>query len=233
MEEAPGRSGVGAGPADPEATSADDLDDIWIVPGEGEADGEPAKEPARKSTTRNMVEWLVVVGGAILVAVLIRAFVLQTFWIPSPSMATTLVKNDRVIVNKLSYRLHDVNRGDVVVFNRPPNEPESDIKDLIKRVVALEGERISIRDGKVHIDGEVLEEPYTRGLETVDNGCSQGDLTQLYTVEGLLVPVDHVFVLGDNRVNSGDGRCFGPIAEDLIVGRAFFKIWPPGNIGGL
>src|SRR5690606_36384921 len=124
-------------------------------------------------------------------------------------------------------------RGDVVVFRRPPNEPASEIKDLIKRVVALGGERISIRDGRVHIDGEILDEPYTNGLETVDNGCSQGALQDLYTPEGFLVPDGHVFVLGDNRVNSGDGRCFGPIDEDLIVGRAFFKIWPPGHIGGL
>lgn len=230
MNAGPGDSGVDAKPL---GTVAED-DDIWTVgPASDPADGQLPAPQRSKSSLRNLVEWVVVVGGAVLVAVLIRAFVLQTFWIPSPSMATTLVKNDRVVVNKLSYRLHDVNRGDVVVFHRPPGEPESDIKDLIKRVVGLEGERVSIRDGRVHIDGEVLEEPYTRGLQTLDNGCSQGELRQLYTVEGFLIPEDHVFVLGDNRVNSGDGRCFGPIHEDLIVGRAFFKIWPPGSIGGL
>lgn len=240
MSGTPGDSGVGADPLDPVAPVAlddADADDIWLTPDEADrlAGDDPAPPEPRpeKSTVRNMVEWIVVVGGAVLVAVVIRAFVLQTFWIPSPSMATTLVKNDRVVVNKLSYRLHDVHRGDVVVFRRPPNEPESEIKDLIKRVIGLGGERVSIRDGRVHIDGEVLEEPYTRGLETLDNGCSQGELQDLYTAEGLLVPEGHVFVLGDNRVNSGDGRCFGPIDEDLIVGRAFFKIWPPGHIGGL
>ncbi len=188
-----------------------------------------------KSSLRNLVEWVVVIGGAITVAVVIRAFVFQTFWIPSPSMATTLVKDDRVVVNKLSYRLHDVRRGDVIVFHRPPSENGSDsaINDLIKRVVGLEGERVSILDGGVRIDGVPLEEPYTHGLETVDNGCSTGDLQQLYTEAGYLIPEDHVFVLGDNRVNSGDGRCFGPVDEDLIVGRAFFKIWPPGHVGGL
>lgn len=188
-----------------------------------------------KSSLRNLVEWVVVIGGAITVAVVIRAFVFQTFWIPSPSMATTLVKDDRVVVNKLSYRLHDVRRGDVIVFHRPPSESGSDsaINDLIKRVVGLEGERVSILDGGVRIDGVPLQEPYTHGLETVDNGCSTGELQQLYTEAGFLVPDDHVFVLGDNRVNSGDGRCFGPVDEDLIVGRAFFKIWPPGHVGGL
>lgn len=227
-------------PADPAAPApAGSSDDIPLEPrdearpGGGAAPVRPATKP--KSSVRNLVEWVVVIGGAITVAVVIRAFVFQTFWIPSPSMATTLVKDDRVVVNKLSYRLHDVRRGDVIVFHRPPSENGADsaINDLIKRVVGLEGERVSILDGGVRIDGVPLEEPYTHGLETVDNGCSTGDLQQLYTEAGYLVPEDHVFVLGDNRVNSGDGRCFGPVDEDLIVGRAFFKIWPPGHVGGL
>ncbi len=189
----------------------------------------------QRSAARNLTEWVVVVGGSIAVALVIRALVFQTFWIPSPSMSTTLVKNDRVVVNKLSYRLHDPRRGDVVVFHRPPTEfiSNSGIKDLIKRVVALEGERISILDGGVRINGSPLDEPYTHGLETLNNGCSTGDLLQLYTEQGYTVPEDHVFVLGDNRTNSGDGRCFGPVSEDLIVGRAFVKIWPPSHIGGL
>lgn len=237
MSTGPGNSGTGeksleseAGP--PEAATDDD---IWSPRGSDLQPDEAAAPPRarKKSTTRNLIEWVLVVGGAIMVAVVIRAFVLQTFWIPSPSMATTLVKNDRVIVNKLSYRLHDVNRGDVVVFHRPPNEPASNIKDLIKRVVALEGERVSIRDGKVHIDGNALDEPYTNGLQTDEIPCTPVEMGDLYTEAGFLVPDGNVFVLGDNRVNSGDSRCFGPIDEDLIVGRAFFKIWPPGNIGGL
>lgn len=209
-------------------------DDIWTpIDDTGPAETTSAEKSTPKSSTRNLIEWVVVVGGAVFVAILIRAFFLQTFWIPSPSMATTLIKDDRVIVNKLSYRLHDVNRGDVVVFERPPNEPAAGIKDLIKRVVGLGGERVSILDGKVLIDGHDLDEPYTHDLETHDNGCGSPEMSQLYTAEGLLIPEGHVFVLGDNRVNSGDGRCFGPIDEDLIIGRAFFKIWPPGRIGGL
>jgi signal peptidase I len=227
-------------PADPAAPAPAGSRDETPGEPDGEAGpggGGPTNRPVAKpkSSLRNLVEWVVVIGGAITVAVVIRAFVFQTFWIPSPSMATTLVKDDRVVVNKLSYRLHDVRRGDVIVFHRPPSENGSDsaINDLIKRVVGLEGERVSILDGGVRIDGVSLEEPYTHGLETVDNGCSTGDLQQLYTEAGYLVPDDHVFVLGDNRVNSGDGRCFGPVDEDLIVGRAFFKIWPPGHVGGL
>ena len=172
---------------------------------------------------------------AVLIAVVIRMFLLQTFWIPSPSMATTLVKDDRVVVNKLSYRLHDVRRGDVVVFHRPPSETSADntINDLIKRVVGLPGENVSISAGVVHIDGRAMDEPYTHGQQTLDGGCSQGDLAKLFTPGGFVVPAGHVLVMGDNRGNSEDGRCFGPIDEDLIVGRAFVVIWPPSHAGGL
>lgn len=205
------------------------------APVEDEAPPPPARDrPKRRSTTRNLLEWVAVLGGAVLVAVVLRSVVLQQFWIPSPSMATTLEEHDRVLVNKLSYRLHDVNRGDVVVFERPPNEPDSDIKDLIKRVVALEGERVSILEGRVLIDGRVLEEPYVDDQPTEPTtGCGAGEVAGLDTAEGLEVPEDHVFVLGDNRTNSHDGRCFGPISEELIVGRAFLVIWPPSKIGAL
>ncbi|MGN6692675.1 MAG: signal peptidase I [Aquihabitans sp.] len=192
-----------------------------------------AERKAAKSQTRNVLEWVAVIGGAIIIAVVVRTFILQTFWIPSPSMSPTLVENDRVLVNKLAYKFHDVNRGDVVVFERPPNEPPSEIKDLIKRVVALPGERVSIMDGKVSINGRVLDEPYTHNLQTVLDSCPITYVPGIDTEQGFKVPEDHVLVLGDNRTNSHDGRCFGAIDEDLIVGRAFFLMWPPGHAGGL
>jgi signal peptidase I len=174
--------------------------------------------------------------GAIVIAVVIRTFFLQTFWIPSPSMAPTLVEDDRVLVNKLSYRFGDPGRGDVVVFERPPNEPPSGIKDLIKRVVALPGERISIVEGSVRIDGRLLDEPYVDARPpstTVAAPSPESTSPGLDTEEGYLVPDGHLFVLGDNRLNSHDGRCFGAIDDDLVVGRAFFVLWPLGNAGGL
>lgn len=191
------------------------------------------KRPAAKSSTRNMIEWAAVIFGAVLIAVVVRTFVLQTFWIPSPSMSPTLIKDDRVLVNKLSYKFHDVNRGDVVVFERPPTEPPSEIKDLIKRVVGLPGDRVSIMDGKVHINGKVLDEPYVHGLQTVLDSCPISYVPGIDTEAGYKVPEGDVLVLGDNRINSHDGRCFGPIDEDLIVGRAFFLMWPPDRAGGL
>jgi signal peptidase I len=187
-----------------------------------------------KSSTRNVVEWVAVVAAAVLIAVVVRTFIFQTFWIPSPSMATTLVENDRVLVNKLSYTVGDIERGDVVVFERPGNMATSEIKDLIKRVVALPGERVSIIDGTVRINGRPLSEPYTDGQATEAKvGCGNGRTAGIDSEAGLEIPAGHVLVMGDNRTNSDDGRCFGPIATDLIVGRAFVIMWPPSKIGGL
>ena len=99
---------------------------------------------------RSAVEWIAVIGGAVVVALVVKTFLFQAFYIPSPSMSPTLVQNDRVLVNKLAYHFHDVHRGDVVVFERPPTEPSEEIKDLIKRVIALPGERVSIIGGPGH-----------------------------------------------------------------------------------
>lgn len=191
------------------------------------------RQAPRRSPLRNAIEWVVVVASALVLALLIRTFVFQTFWIPSGSMATTLVENDRVMVNKLSYRWGDPSRGDVIVFERPPGDP-GDIKDLIKRIVALSGERVAIHDDSVWIDGRRLVEPYTNGLPTLPQvQCSNGSTEGIDTPAGFEVPEGYVFVLGDNRTASHDGRCFGPIDEDLIVGRAIAVIWPPSKIGRL
>lgn len=227
------RSEDGAGrPGQAATADLDEISDAELA--EAREARTKARTKATKSPTRNAVEWVAVIVGAVLIAVVIRTFVFQTFWIPSPSMSTTLVKNDRVLVNKLAYDFHHVNRGDVVVFERPANMPESEIKDLIKRVVGLPGDRVSIQDGVVSIDGRVLDEPYTNGLPTEANvGCGPGDTAGIDTRDGLLVPEGRVLVMGDNRTNSDDGRCFGPIDTDLIVGRAFLIMWPPSKIGGL
>jgi signal peptidase I len=185
-----------------------------------------AEEPEEKkrSPLRSLIEWAVVIIGALVVATVIKTFLFQAFWIPSDSMLPTLQQQDRVLVNKLSYDLHDVNRGDVVVFERPPGETEK-IKDLIKRVIAVEGDTLTLQDGKVLVNGKAVDEPYLpEGAETVNICAFTG------TVK---VPDGHVFVMGDNRGNSKDSRCFGPIDEDLIVGRAFVRVWPLNALGTL
>ena len=191
-------------------------------------------EPAEPVTSRAPrawkvgVEWLAVIAVAVLAALLIRVFVLQQFYISGPSMQTTLVSNERVLVNKLSYRLHDVNRGDVVVFDRVTTTGgvvQHD--DLIKRVIALAGERVEIRDCVVYIDEQQLVEPYLDPAH-----LAQPDPSRRCSVASMapqIIPPGQVFVMGDNRSESFDSRQFGPIDENLIVGRAFVVIWPIGG----
>jgi signal peptidase I len=168
----------------------------------------------RRRTTRNAFEWVAIVIGALVVALLVKTFLIQAFFIPSLSMYSTLDKGDRVLVNKLSYHLHDIHRGDIVVFERPPGIPDTGIKDLIKRVIALPGDTVEARDGEVYVNDRHLDEPYLdAGARTVN-------------LERQKVPKHHVFVMGDNRGNSEDSRIFGAIDEDLVVGRAFVRVWP-------
>jgi len=178
------------------------------------------KGKEERSGARSALEWVLVVGGALVLALIIRTFLLAAFYIPSESMVNTLEKGDRVLVNKLSYHLHPIHRGDVVVFERPPGEPDTTIKDLIKRVVGLSGDVVEGRDCKVLINGQALNEPYT------DGKCTS-------TFGPISVPDGQIFVMGDNRPASQDSRVFGPIDEDLVVGRAFVIIWPIGHWGWL
>lgn len=166
---------------------------------------------------------MVAIAGALLVAWLIQTFLVQAFVIPSASMEPTLANRDRVLVNKQSYRSGIPSRGDVIVFNRPPDTDLDGVDDLIKRVMATEGETIQARDGVVLIDGEEVAEPYLpAGQATEDFGPVE-------------VPDDHVFVMGDNRgpAMSFDSRFFGPIDQDLIVGRAFALVWPLSRLATL
>ncbi|HWC10120.1 MAG TPA: signal peptidase I [Acidimicrobiales bacterium] len=178
----------------------------------------PARKPwnARRppSPLRGVLEWVLILVGAVVVAFVIKTFLFQAFYIPSVSMEPTLKVRDRVIVNKLSYDFHDVHRGDIVVFKSPPGEDSTAVKDLIKRVIALPGETVEARDGQILINGQPLKEPY------LENGVTTNQL------EPQRVPTGHVWVMGDNRPNSKDSRFFGAISEDLIVGRAFVRVWP-------
>jgi len=157
--------------------------------------------------------------------VLIRVFVFQQYYIDGPSMEHTLEPHDRVLVNKLSYRLHDVNRGDIVVFDRLSGVAQHD--DLIKRVIGLPGETVSIENCIVFIDGRELEEPY---LSTENQAQADPSARcRIPTFGPEEVPDDHVFVMGDNRPQSFDSREFGSIEIDQIRGRAFVVIWPFSN----
>jgi signal peptidase I len=170
------------------------------------------------------VRVIVAVVVIVLAAVALRTYVVSPYYIPSASMETTLhgcsgCNNDHVLVNKLSYKLHGIHRGDVVVFHRPTNWQVPD-KILIKRVIGLPGDVVSARAGVVYINGDQLAEPY------VDLECAQG--TQ--SLAQATVPAGDVFVLGDNRCDSADSRTFGPVPKSDVIGRAFLIIWPLGRI---
>jgi signal peptidase I len=174
----------------------------------------------RKRRTRNLVEWAVAIGAALLVAWFIQSQLVQAFVIPSASMEPTLVDRDRVLVNKLA---STVGRGDVVVFRRPPDVQMGEVEDLIKRVVALGGDTVGATGGVVLVNGEPIDEPY------LSDGAFTDDFGPVEVPDGTL------FVLGDNRgtAMSFDSRFFGPIDDDLVVGRAFLVVWPLSRIGGL
>jgi len=163
---------------------------------------------------RTVVEWIVLVGAALLVAFIVKTFLFQAFYIPSDSMVPTLVVGDRVLVNKLSYRAHEPNRFDIVVFLAPKGTETALIKDLVKRVVGLPGETIEGRDGRILINGAVIEEPFLPAG------------TQSRTFGPVKVPPKSYFMLGDNRPFSKDSTYFGPIEGKTFVGRVFVRIWP-------
>jgi len=165
-------------------------------------------------------EWIVVIVIAIAAAVLMKVFVVQQFYVSGHSMDTTLHDFDRVLVNKLSYDLHDPRRGDIVVLEEAQGLTQ---RDLIKRVIALPGETIEISHCVVLINGKVLNEPYLDPAVVTPDNCG-GDL-----LKTTLTP-HHVFVMGDNRPGSGDSR--GPLGQvdySQIVGRAFVVIWPKSD----
>jgi len=179
---------------------------------------------------------------AFVLALLIKTFLVQAFFIPSVSMDPTLKVGDRVLVNKLTYRFHEPGRGDVIVFEDPNAPPvhrnpisafahwvtdglgltTSPDKDFIKRVIGLPGETIEIKGGKVYINGTPLgPEPYLSPI--VDSGCCAGRTWH--------VPQGDLFVMGDNRTDSNDSRgTLGYVPISKVVGRAFVIIWPPSRI---
>ena len=195
-------------------------------------------EPKRRSFWAELPGLLLT---ALVIAVLIKTFLVQPFWIPSESMLDTIHVNDRVMVNKLAFQVGEPERGDIVVF-RDPAEPEVEEsipeavirsvleavgirtrghEDLIKRVIGLPGETVSVSENQVHIDGVPISEPYLSDDVVMPDAGP-------FEVGG-----DEVFVMGDNRQFSFDSRRFGNIEMDSLVGRAFVIIWPLSNFGGL
>jgi signal peptidase I len=196
--------------------------------------GEDAPTPTPPSSRRRVVvEWVVILAAVVLCTLVLRTYVVQSFSIPSLSMYPTLQVGDRIIVNKLSYDLHGVHRGDIVVFARPPLE-DQEYADLVKRVIGLPGETISSKGCAIYINNKPLSEPW---LPPGPDSCSAalpGDAHPQFNLPGpVKIPAGEYYVMGDNRTDSEDSRFFGPIPKSLIVGRAVAVVWPFNHIKGL
>lgn len=198
------------------------------------------EKPAKRRSFLTELPFLLL--WALVVAVLIKTFIVQPFFIPSRSMVPTLAVDDRVMVSKLNYVFGEPERGDIVVFENPwrleePEEslPEKVVRavlealgirtsttdDLIKRVVALEGDTIRIEANQVVLNGVPLSEGYLVPDSTMPD------------MEVRTVPAGHVWMMGDNRSESSDSRVFGPVPIEDIIGEAFVRIWPLDRLGGL
>ncbi len=186
---------------------------------------QPPSLPSANSGLQLVREWATVLVVALVIAITVRSLILQQFYISGPSMEATMFQDNRVLVNKLSYRLHDIHRGDVVVFDRVTVDGQVvQHDDLIKRVIALGGEKISITDCKVFIDGKLLPEPYLNDYDLAQTVIE--DRCRVPMMDEMIIPDNQLFVMGDNRPQSFDSRMFGPIEQSLVVGRAFVIIWP-------
>jgi signal peptidase I len=197
---------------------------------------------------------------AFCMAVLIRSFLVQAFYIPSGSMEDTLLVGDRVLVNKVVYDLRSPHRGEVIVFKGPDNwVPENPIdtsagffskvasglgdlvgvsrpgeKDFIKRVIGVPGDRVSCCDteGRVFVNGKPLDEPYVHQNSPLDVDADSR-VCRSRNFDEVLVPPGQLFVMGDHRIVSQDSRCEGTIPIDHVIGKAFVIVWPSGRWGGL
>jgi signal peptidase I len=226
---------------------------------------DPEPEPERKRKKRRgfvgyLAELPILILLAFVIAIVIKTFLLQAFYIPSGSMLPALHVGDRVLVEKVSYRFHGPNRGDVVVFENsvfgatepldlPWTEdaknfvrellglPTGTEEDYIKRVVAVGGDTIRYVGNPRHlvVNGEQVDEPYiNNGADPTSQTLTAGDCDRLgmdSERDACVVPAGQVFVMGDNRANSQDSRYLGPVEEDKIVGRAFVIIWPAADFG--
>jgi signal peptidase I len=186
-----------------------------------------AAPPRVRSKSRSVVEWLAVVVVAVLVSLLIRTYVFQTFYIPSGSMEPTLLIGDRIVVSKISVELGTIHIGDILVFKAPPavkTQCGDDVADLVKRVIGLPGDRLISRGNTIYVNGKVLKQPWTHyePLGKAIRGKNGGSY---------LVPKNSYFMMGDNEPDSCDSRYWGTVPRSSVIGKVFLRIWPLSRFG--
>lgn len=162
-------------------------------------------------------DWAETIVVALVLALVIRAFFLQVFWIPSSSMEPTLEINDRIVVNKVSYHFRQPRRLEIIVF-RQVNLGDKDKKDLIKRLVGLPGETLEVKDGAIKINGQPIVENHLINQDYANYGP-------------ITIPADAYFVMGDNRPASADSRYWGFLPKKNVIGPAFLRLWPLTKLG--
>jgi len=187
----------------------------------------------KKSTIREYFESIVI---AVILALFIRTFVVQAFKIPTGSMEENLLIGDHLLVNKFIFAptashleqallpVASIKRGDVIVF-KYPEDPE---RDFIKRVIGLPGETVEVREKKVYVNGQALDEPYAHYLLPVSTPSEFHEVTSFDVrerYEPVTVPADQYFVMGDNRDNSQDSRYWGFLRRDYVKGKALIIYW--------
>lgn len=196
------------------------------------------KNKKKNSIGREVFEWFLVIVAALLISMIIKAFIFSTYKVNMVSMENTLFEGHNVIVYKTGYFFDNPKHGEIIVFMHEEGQIKSLFKylpvrnpgevDYIKRVIGLPGDQIDIRDGYVYrksvgdSDFKKLDEPYTKGL-TDSHGMQLP----------FKVPEDKLFVMGDNREQSLDSRQIGPIDIDAVIGKAVLRIWPFSEFGGL
>jgi signal peptidase I len=174
---------------------------------------------------REVIEILTVIVAAVIITTLLRTFVISQYEIPTGSMVPTIEIGDRLFAEKVSYYFAEPRRGDIVTFNDPIEEG----RVLIKRCIATGGEVVNLKDGKVVVDGLVLDEPYTHDKLSLPLDQMAGvHITYPYTV-----PEGSIWVMGDNRTNSLDSRYFGPISQKDVTGKALFRFLPFDRFGAI
>ncbi|OGG08392.1 signal peptidase I [Candidatus Gottesmanbacteria bacterium RIFCSPHIGHO2_02_FULL_40_24] len=174
-----------------------------------------------RSVINFFFDFLETIVVALSVFVVVYLFIIQPHEVKGSSMEPSFQNNEYIITDKLSYRFGNPQRGDVVIFKAPINP---DV-DYIKRIIGLPGEKVKISQSKVYIDDKLLDEPY---LEEITPLFPGGFVQEGITID---IPIDHYFVMGDNRPHSSDSREFGPIPRKSIVGKAIFRYWPINELG--
>lgn len=206
-----------------------DVTSFHAVDGEPPVDEMSSKSSKRKDVTGSFIEWIIVIIVAAVMAFSVRTWAYQSFLVPSASMEPTLIPGDRIAVNKVVYHLHDIRRGDIIVFHRPPLENcgSTPVTYLVKRVVAVGGDSISFRNGSILLNGKVMPEPWFTTVPPLGydpTAPEQGN--EPWNKNPYVVPKGDVYVMGDNRAISCDSRYWGPVQQSLIVGRVDGIVWP-------